>query len=275
MISNFEFIENSPKLHDGKLLVAFPSVYMFDEFYSHGKILSEIIASSHNMKPFVRIWGQDVCPDMPLQYSAPDQIDYIEVDQEGIATLPEFEQRLDIKQLPHKTQNSYAEFLYSDDNFVLLTKPKGCAPCLFMRDCSELYLKIAKEIGVTQVYTLGTRLAEVSPRGRAMGYATNSDAIQVLEDNNIELMKNEVAPYFTNVLLGVAAEYFDMTGFRINSNHGERPPYENSIKQMLEMLSIISGISYNEEIFDQIISDWESSLKMAGSDTQPKDLFKN
>lgn len=248
---------------------------MFDEYYSHGKILAEIIASSHNLRPFVRVWGPDICPDMPLQYSAPDQIDHIQVDQQGVASLPEFELRLDVKQLPHHTQNCYAEFLRGDENFILLTKPKGYAPCLFMRDYSELYLKIAKDIGVSEVYTVGTRLAEISPRGRAAGYATNADAVQLLEKNDVTLMKNEIAPYFTNVILGVAEDYFGMTGYRINSNHGEEPPYEDSIRQMLEILSKISGISYNKEVFDQVMNDWISSLKLVGSGTQSSDLFGN
>jgi len=246
---------------------------MFDEFYSHGKGMAEIIASSHNMRPFVRVWGSDICPDIPLQYSAPDQIDYIEVDQHGVASLPEFELRLDVKQLPHHTQNCYAEFLLGDDNFILLTKPKGYAPCLFMRDYSELYLKIAKDIGVSEVYTIGTRLAEISPRGRATGFATNAEAIKVLEKNDVAIMKNEVAPYFTNVILGVAADHFGMAGYRINSNHGEEPPYEDSIKQILEILSKISGINYDNTVFDEVVNDWISSLKLAGSGPQSNDLF--
>jgi len=203
---------------------------------------------------------------IPLQYSAPDQIDYIEVDQHGVASLPEFELRLDVKQLPHHIQNCYAEFLLGDDNFILLTKPKGYAPCLFMRDYSELYLKIAKDIGISEVYTVGTRLAEISPRGRATGFATNAEAIKVLE-------KNEVAPYFTNVVLGVATDYFGMTGYRINSNHGKEPPYEDSIKQILEILSKISGINYDNTVFDEVVNDWISSLKLAGSAPQSNDLF--
>jgi len=273
VISNFEFIENSPKLQDGKLIVAFPSIYMFDEFYSHGKILGEIIASSHNMRPFVRVWGPDVCPDMPLQYSAPDQIDFVEVNKNGVATLPEFDQRLDVKQIPHHTQNCYAEFLHGDDDFILLTKPQGNAPCMFMRDYSDLYLKIAKDLGISEVYTVGTRLAEISPRGRATGYATKKEAVDLLVKNDVTLMKNEVAPYFTNVILGVAAEYFDMTGYRINSNHGEDPPYEDSVRQILEILEKVSGIGYDIEVFDEVIKDWASSLKLAGSGTEPNDLF--
>ncbi len=273
MISNFEFIENSPKLQDGKLIVAFPSIYMFDEFYSHGKIIGEIIASSYNMRPFVRVWGQDIFPDMPLQYSAPDQIDFITINQDGIATLPDFEQRLNIKQIPHHTQNCYAEFLRGDCDFILLTKPRGSAPCICMRDYSELYLKIAKEIGVSEVFTVGTRLSEISPRGKATGYATNEKAVQILEKNNVELMKNEIAPYFTNVIWGIAAEYFDMTGYRINSNHGEELPYEDSIRQILEILEKISGIGYDNEVFDDVINDWRASLKLAGSDTQQNNLF--
>ena len=275
VISNFEFVENSPKLQNGKLVVAFPSIYMFDEFYSHGKILGEIIASSHNMRPFVRIWHQDICPDTPLQYSAPDQIDFIEVNQSGVASLPDFEQRIDGKQIPHHTQNCYAEFLRGDGDFVLLTKPVGYAPCLFMRDYSELYLKIAKEIGVSEVYACGTRLAEISPRGKATGYGTSKEAIKVLKENAVQIMKNEVAPYFTNVILGVASENFEMTGFRINSNHGEKPPYEDSIREMLQILSKISGIGYNKQVFDDVINDWVSSLKLSGSSIQPQDRFEN
>lgn len=273
MISNFEFMENSPKLQHGKLIVAFPPIYMFDEFYSHGKIIGEIIASSYNMRPFVRVWGLDIYPDMPLQYSAPDQIDFIEVNQNGIATLPEFEQRLDIKQIPYHTQNCYVEFLHGDCDFILLTKPRGNAPCIFTRDYSELYLKVAKDIGVSEVFTVGTRLSEISPRGNATGYATNEDAVKLLEKNDVELMKNEVAPYFTNVILGVAAEYYDMTGYRINSNHGEEPPYENSVRQVLEILQKVSGIEYDNEVFDIVINDWLSSLKLAGSGTQQNNLF--
>jgi len=248
---------------------------MFDEFYSHGKILGQIIASSHNMRPFVRIWHQDICPDMPLQYSAPDQIDFVEVNRNGIASLPDFEQRVDGKQIPHQTQNCCAEFLRGDGNFILLTKPKGYAPCLFMRDFSELYLKIAKEIGVSEVYAIGTRLSEISPRGKIMGYATSEEAIQVLEDSAVSIMKNEIAPYFTNVILGVASEYFEMTGVRINSNHGEKLPYENSIREMLEILYKITDIGYDEQVFDQVINDWTSSLKLAGSNIVPDDCFEN
>ncbi len=273
LISNLEVIENSPKLQDGKLIVAFPSIYMFDEFYSHGKILGEIIASSHNMRPFVKVWCQDIYPDIPLQYSAPDQIDFVEINQYGIASLPDFEQRVDTKQIPHHTQNCHAEFLRGDENFVLLTKPEGYAPCLFLRGYSELYLKIAKDIGISQVYTIGTRLTEISPRGKATGYATNKEAVDLLEKNDVTLMKNEVAPYFTNVILGVAAECYDMTGYRINSNHGEEPPYEDSVRQILEILEKVSGIGYDIQIFDEVIKDWVSSLKLAGSGTQPNDIF--
>lgn len=54
-----------------------------------------------------------------------------------------------------------------------------------------------------------------------------------------------------------------MTCYRINSNHEEEPPYEDSIKQMLDKLPKISNISYNSEVFDEVMNDWGSSLKLA------------
>lgn len=266
MLASFEFIESSPKLKNGKLVVSFPSIYMFDEFYSHGKILAEIISLSHNMKAFVRISTIDFYPEIPLQYVNPDQIDYVSIDTEGIASLPEFEKRLDMEKIPHFSQNCYAEFLKCDGNFVLLTKPRGHSPSLFMRDYSEMYLRIAKEIGVTEVYAVGTRLSETSPRGRLTGYATTKNGVERLKQNDVKLMQNELALYFTNVILGVASEQFGMTGYRINSNHGETPPYEDSIKQMLDKLQKISNISYNSEVFDEVMNDWVSSQRLAHAD---------
>ena len=125
MLANFKFLDRSPKLKNGKLVVSFPSIYMFDEFYSHGKVLSQVLSLSHNMKAFVRISAVDYYPKIPLQYIAPDQIDHVSVDTQGVAGLPKFENRIDPKKLPCSLQNGYVEFLKCDDNFVLLTKPRG------------------------------------------------------------------------------------------------------------------------------------------------------
>ena len=201
MLASLELLQSSPKLKNGKLVVSFPSIYVFDEFYSHGKVLGEIISLSHNMKAFVRISTVDFYPEIPLQAVAPDQIDYVSIDDKGIASLPEFEQRLNVEKFPHFSKKCYAEFLKCDDNFVLLTKPRGYSPSLFMRDYSDLYLRIAKELGITEVYAVGTRLSETSPRGRLTGYATNTNGAERLRQNNVELMHNEFAPYFTNVIL--------------------------------------------------------------------------
>ena len=57
-----------------------------------------------------------------------------------------------------------------------------------------------------------------------------------------------------------------MTGYRINSNHGEEPSYEDSIKQMLDKLQKISGIDYNCQVFDEVMDDWILSLKLARGD---------
>lgn len=269
MNATFEFLNNSPKLNEGKLIVAFPSIYMFDAFYSHGKVLGQVVSLSHKMKPFLRIWIPDFYPEIPLQTAAPDQIDYVQIDNKGIASLPYFEQTINTKRYPHFTDNCYAEFLMADDeyddNFILLTKPKGYSPSLFMRNYSELYLKIAKEIGVSEIYSVGSRLAEVSPRGKLMGYSTSIAGSNRLEKNGIALMRDEIAPYFTNVILGVASERFGMRGYRINSNHGEEPPYENSTRQMLDMLYRISGISCGNDDFDKVMDEWFSSLKLTGA----------
>lgn len=265
--ASLELIGHFDRPSKGKLVVAFPSIYLFDEFYSHGRIIGQVLSLSHEMTPVLRVTTPDFYPEIPLQHIAPDQIDFVEANEAGTASLPEFEQGSQVDQIPHFTKMAYAEFLKSrDENFVLLTKPYGYSPAVFIRDYCRLYLKIAYEIGITEVYSLGTRLAEASPRGRLSGYATLMEAAEKLEKHGVGLVRNELLPYFTNVLLGVASEEFGMTGYRINSNHGEEPPYENSIKQMLDSLADVSGISYDEEVFDKVMDEWVSSLKLAGTD---------
>ena len=58
-------------------------------------------------------------------------------------------------------------------------------------------------------------------------------------------------------------------------NSANNLPYEDSIKQILEILSKISGIDYDNTVFDEVMNDWISSLKLAGSGPQSNDLFGN
>jgi len=58
-------------------------------------------------------------------------------------------------------------------------------------------------------------------------------------------------------------------------NSANNLPYEDSIKQILEILSKISGIEYDNTVFGEVMNDWISSLKMAGSGSQSNDLFGN
>ena len=56
-------------------------------------------------------------------------------------------------------------------------------------------------------------------------------------------------------------------------NSANNLPYEDSIKQILEILSKISGIDYDNTVFHEVMNDWISSLKLADSGPQSNDLF--
>jgi len=56
-------------------------------------------------------------------------------------------------------------------------------------------------------------------------------------------------------------------------NNANNPSYEDSIKQIPEILSKISGIDYDNTVFNEVMNDWISSLKLAGSGPQSNDLF--
>ena len=74
--------------------------------------------------------------------------------------------------------------------------------------------------------------------------------------------------------IGQNSSSFNILANLIN-NSANNLPYEDSIKQILEILSKISGIDYDNTVFDEVMNDWISSLKLAGSGPQSNDLFGN
>ena len=72
--------------------------------------------------------------------------------------------------------------------------------------------------------------------------------------------------------IGQNSSSFNILANLIN-NSANNLPYEDSIKQILEILSKISGIDYDNTVFDEVMNDWISSLKLVGSEPQSNDLF--
>ena len=72
--------------------------------------------------------------------------------------------------------------------------------------------------------------------------------------------------------IGQNSSSFNILPNLIN-NSANNLPYEDSIKQILEILSKISGIDYDNTVSHEVMNDWISSLKLAGSGPQSNDLF--
>ncbi len=72
--------------------------------------------------------------------------------------------------------------------------------------------------------------------------------------------------------IGQNSSSFNILANLIN-NSANNLPYEDSIKQILEILSKISGIDYDNTVSHEVMNDWISSLKLAGSGPQSNDLF--
>ena len=85
----------------------------------------------------------------------------------------------------------------------------------------------------------------------------------ILSDEKIIAKKSSVDTFYYKGWMGVITAV------------AEKPPYEDSIREMLEILSKISGIGYDKQVFDDVINDWISSLKLSGSSIPPQDRFEN
>ena len=77
-----------------------------------------------------------------------------------------------------------------------------------------------------EVYSIGARWteAQLSPdqTPAVLGFATDLVGVKQLKSNGVELIKDEPAPFFASMVVGLAREYA-MRGYKVSVNHGEPP----------------------------------------------------
>ncbi len=109
---------------------------------------------------------------------------------------------------------------------------------------TDAVLEYAKKLGVKEMYSVGPRWTEapVNPSQalEVLGFASDSAGVEDLRTNGVELIKEEPAPFFASMVVGMAGGY-GMRGFKVSVNHGEPLPHTRSVVKMLEVLSKMIG----------------------------------
>lgn len=115
---------------------------------------------------------------------------------------------------------------------------------------SQFLLGKAKEMGVSEVYSVGARWAEnpAAPEAepQATGFSTDAAGVAMLKKHGVKVLGDEPAPFFASVVVALSKDY-GMRGYRLSVDHGEPSPHTRSVVKFLEILGEMAGFEIDLE----------------------------
>jgi len=139
---------------------------------------------------------------------------------------------------------------------------------------AESVLRYAKELGVTQVISLGARWTEqVSPptaTPKVTGFASAQAGVEVLKGLGVEIVRDEPAPFFASMVVGLA-EKFGMAGYKLSVDHGEPSPHPLSVIQLLGVLEKMVGIQVGTRELEESAREMAKEIQAVGAQDVPRE----
>ena len=168
---------------------------------------------------------------------------------------------------------------YKGDRDIILFAGDG-SPADEQYEFANEVLNFAKKIGVSEIYSVGARWAEPlsSPLDvpKIHGFATDSAGVEELRANGVEIVKDEPAPFFANLIVGLAG-LARMRGYKISVNHGEPLPHPKSTAQLIGVLSKMLHFDVDRSELETLAKQLPSMIQQPGhepeSQTEGQDIY--
>ncbi len=104
----------------------------------------------------------------------------------------------------------------------------------------DAVLDFAKELGVSELISIGTRWTEPAAqhdfKASVLGFATDKKGVDELEGYGVTIIKDEPAPFFASLVVALAAAH-GIRGYKLSVDHGEPSPHPRSVAELLRVLS--------------------------------------
>lgn len=232
-------MEHGPKLRDPVLLVSLStSLSQYRALYSQAKELASYLLKNLDFTKIATIHSSAL-PPVAI------------VSEDGTAHL------------------SSAEFYTYPGTRDIVLLAGDSSPQDEQYEFADSVLRFAKELGVTEVISIGARWTEqVSPPTavpKVTGFATDEAGVKVLRDMGVEIIADEPAPFFASLVVGLA-EKFGMTGYKISVDHGEPSPHPLSVMQLLSVLGKMLGIKAPTEELEARAREMAKEIESAGTE---------
>jgi proteasome assembly chaperone (PAC2) family protein len=157
--------------------------------------------------------------------------DFVQVNDDGVAELPSYS--VHMLEIPGAKEKTLLFSGYS-------------SPRDHTYEFCEHVLGVAKERwGVKRIVSVGARWSEeptqaVVDEVKVYGYGATKEDAQFLRGFGILENPTEIAPYFANVIVGLAPLY-GISAVKLSVDHGEIRPHPRQVKALVQTLGRILG----------------------------------
>jgi proteasome assembly chaperone (PAC2) family protein len=237
-------VEGRPALRDPVLLVSLSTTLaQYRALYSHARELADYLLKELKFTRLATIYSSALPP-------------VAVVSEAGTARL------------------SSAEFYVYGGSRDLVLLAGDSSPQDEQYEFADSVLKYAKELGVREVVSIGTRwtdqVAPPTAAPRLTGFSTDEEGVEVLRGIGLEIAADEPAPFFASLVVGLA-EKFGMRGYKISVDHGEPSPHPLSVIRLLDVLEKMLGIHVETDELEASAREMAKELQSTSPPETPRE----
>jgi len=199
-----------PSLKNPAMIVAVStSMPQYKALYSQARELAEYLLGKMDFKKIGTVRASAFPPEVLVRH-------------DGLSTLPEC-----------------SFYLYRGKRDLLLLAGDS-SPADEQYEFAQFVLKVAKDMGVEELYSVGARWAETplpaEAEPKTTGFATDSTGVENLRKHGVQILGEEPAPFFASMVVAMAKD-MGIRGYKLSVDHGEPSPHVRSVAKLLEILS--------------------------------------
>jgi proteasome assembly chaperone (PAC2) family protein len=199
-----------PVLKNPAMIVAVStSMPQYKALYSQARELAEYLLKKMDFKKIGTVRSSAFPPEVLVRH-------------DGLVSLPE------------------CSFYLNRGKRDLLLLAGDSSPADEQYEFAQFVLKVAKEMGVEELYSVGARWAETplpaEEEPKTTGFATDSTGVANLREHGVRILGEEPAPFFASIVVAMAKDV-GIRGYKLSVDHGEPSPHVRSVAKLLEVLS--------------------------------------
>ena len=211
-------VEGEPAAEESVFLVALSTMApQYAPLYSHARELARFLIKGMEFHRFATLYSSS----LPAA---------VVIEEDGLARL-------------QSNQFYYSSPMKGKKRIIMLAGDGS--PIEHQIEYAHTVLSFAEKLGATEVFSIGARWSETpKPAGaelKPVGFASDEAGVKELEGMGVTIAKGEPAPFFANLVVGMARDY-GMRGFKLGVDHGEPLPHPRSLIQILGVLSKMLGL---------------------------------